>query len=188
MLREVFQWILATTPRSSISRCTGYVQSGATRVAKRRGSNCRNASIHLQESYGWPEISGGYGKTRRLLTPEEESILLWRCDILQCSGWLQAPEDVRILALEIVQKRDPDAKVGKDWIRNSLYKRHPEIMSRWSQQLDYIRVLRGSMGNYQAIKLFFNNVCHGHKSKSFHFINGALTVLFLPAHRPSGRA
>ena len=43
-----------------------------------------------------------YGKTRRLLTAEEESILLWRYDILQRSGWLQTPEYVRILALEIV--------------------------------------------------------------------------------------
>ena len=31
------------------------------------------------------------------------------------------------MALKIIQKRDPDAKVGKDWVRNSLYKRHPEI-------------------------------------------------------------
>ena len=99
-----------------------------------------------------------YGKTRRLLTAEEESILIWRCDVLQRSGWSQTPEDVRILALEIVQKRDPDAKVGKDWVRHSLYKRHPEIKLRWSQQLDRIRALRGSKGNYQAIKLFFDNV------------------------------
>ena len=99
-----------------------------------------------------------YGKTRRLLTAEEESILLWRCDILQRSGWLQTPKDIRILALEIVQKRDPNAKVGNDWVRNSLYKRHPEIKTRWSQQLDRIRALRGSKGNYQAIKLFFDNV------------------------------
>ena len=45
-----------------------------------------------------------YGKTQRLLTTDEESILLWRCDILQRSGWPQTPEDVRIMALEIVQK------------------------------------------------------------------------------------
>ena len=44
-----------------------------------------------------------YCKTRRLLTVEEESILLWRCEILQCSGWLQTPADVRALALEIVE-------------------------------------------------------------------------------------
>ena len=45
-----------------------------------------------------------YGKTRQLLTAEEESILLWRC------GWLQTPAEVRALALEIVQKRVPNAK------------------------------------------------------------------------------
>ena len=100
-----------------------------------------------------------FGKSRRLLTIEEESILLWRCDILQRAGWLQTPKDVRIMALEIIQKRNPDAQVGKDWVRNSLYKRHPEIKTRWSQQLDRIRALRGSEGNYLAIQLFFDNVC-----------------------------
>ena len=99
-----------------------------------------------------------YGKTRRLLTAEEESILILRCDVLQRSGWSQTPEDVQILALETVQKRDPDAKVSKDWVRHSLYKHHPEIKLQWSQQLDRIRALRGSKGNYQAIKLFFDNV------------------------------
>ena len=65
---------------------------------------------------------------------------------------------MQILALETVQKRDPDAKVSKDWVRHSLYKCHPEIKLRRSQQLDRIRALRGSKGNYQAIKLFFDNV------------------------------
>ena len=101
-----------------------------------------------------------YSKTRRLLTAEEESILLWRREILQCSGWLQTPADIRALALVILQKRDPNAKVGKDWTRNSLYKRHPEIKSRWSQQLDRVRALRGSKGNYQAIKQFLIMYVH----------------------------
>ena len=103
------------------------------------------------------EVGGGLQQNAAALTAEE-SILLWRCDILQCSGWLQTPEDARILALEIVQKRNPDAKAGKDWIRNSLYKRHPETKSRWSQQLDRVWALRGSKGTSQAIKLFFDNV------------------------------
>ena len=77
---------------------------------------------------------------------------------MQCSGWLQTPADERALALEIVQKRDPNAKVGKDWVRNNLYKRNPEMKSRLSQQLDRIRALRGLKGNYQAIKQFFDNV------------------------------
>ena len=62
------------------------------------------------------------------------------------SGWLHTPEDVRILALETVQKRAPGAK------------HHPEIKLRWGQQLDRVRALRGSKGNYQAIKLFFDNI------------------------------
>ena len=101
----------------------------------------------------------GYGKTRRLLTAEKVPILPWRCDILQRSGWLQTLEDAPISAPEIAQKRDPDAKVGKDWIRNSLHKRHPEMKLRWNQQLDRVRAFRGSKENCQAIKLFFDNVC-----------------------------
>ena len=100
-----------------------------------------------------------YSITQRRLTAEEESIVLWRCDTLQRAGWLQTPKDARILALEILQKRDPDGKIGEDWVRKSLYKRHPEIKARWSQQLDRIRALRGSKGDYLAIKHFFDNVC-----------------------------
>ena len=70
--------------------------------------------------------------------------------------WLATnPEDVRILALEIVQKPDPDVKVGKYWIRGGLCGRHPGIRLRWGRQLDFVRALRGSKGNYRAIKLFF---------------------------------
>ena len=61
-------------------------------------------------------LAEDYGKTRRLLTTKEESILLWGCDILQCAGWLQTPNDVRNLARGIVQKRDPDAKVGEGFV------------------------------------------------------------------------
>ena len=100
-----------------------------------------------------------YSITQRHLTAEEESIVLWRCDILQRAGWLQTPKDAQILALEILQKRDPDGEIGEDWVCKSLYKRHPEIKARWSQQLDRIRALRGSKGDYLPIKLFFDNVC-----------------------------
>ena len=68
-----------------------------------------------------------YSKTRQLLSAEEESILIWGCDVLQRSGWSQTPEGVRILALGTVQKRDPGAEVSRDWVRRSLYKRHREI-------------------------------------------------------------
>ena len=82
--------------------------------------------------------------------------MLWRCDILQR---VTNSKDVWILALEILQKRGPDGKIGEDWVRKSLYKPHPEIKARWSQQLYRIRALCGSKGNYLAIKLFFDNVC-----------------------------
>ena len=69
--------------------------------------------VEMAVSTFWHHMAGwrsaeDYSKVRRLLTMEEESILLWRCDILQRSGWLvvwlQTPEDVWILALKIVQK------------------------------------------------------------------------------------
>ena len=44
------------------------------------------------------QLAEDYGKTQRILATEEESILLWRCEILQYSGWLQTPADVRALA------------------------------------------------------------------------------------------
>ena len=97
----------------------------ATRDARRCGANCRNGSTHLQASYGGRGLrqntaafNGGGGINSAV---ERRHI--------QRSGWLQAPEDVRILALEIAQKRDPDAKVGGGWIRNSLYKRRESLMS-----------------------------------------------------------
>ena len=50
-----------------------------------------------------------YGKTPRLLIAEEVSILMWGCVVLKRPGWSQAPEDLWILAFEIVQKRDAGA-------------------------------------------------------------------------------
>ena len=67
-----------------------------------------------------------YSKTERLLTAKEESILLLRYGILQHASWLQLPKDARILALEIVKKRGPDAGVGEDWVRRSLYNDTPK--------------------------------------------------------------
>ena len=46
-----------------------------------------------------------YSIIQQHLTVEEESIVLWRCEILPRAGWLQTPKDARILALEILQKR-----------------------------------------------------------------------------------
>ena len=56
----------------------------------------------------------------------EESIFLWRC-----SGWLQTPEDVWVFALEIVQKRGPNAKVGKDWIHSELKRVSVKSVPSW---------------------------------------------------------
>ena len=123
-----------------------------------------------------------HAKTRRLLTAEEGSALPWRRDILQHSGRLQTPGDVRVMALEIVQRREPDAKAGKDWFRNSLYKRHPEIKLRWIQQLDRVRALHGSekLRDYQAIFDNIQIICDIRITSR--------QCYFLQAHRPSGKA
>ena len=45
-----------------------------------------------------------YGKTRRLLTAEE-SILMWRCDVLQRSGWSQNPGGCADKKIKRVQEK-----------------------------------------------------------------------------------
>ena len=141
-----------------LSRCPGYVQSVTVQDGKGCGGNCRNEGIHLQASYGWPEITQGLLDNtvtfngRRGIGCAVEMRYITACRLVTNS------KDVWFLALEILQKRDPDGEIGEDWARKSFYKPHPEIKARWSQQLDRIRALCGSKGNYLAIKLF-DNVC-----------------------------
>jgi len=52
-----------------------------------------------------------YGKTRRLLLDEEE-ILVWRSEILQCGGFPQSIRNVKATAEEILRKCEPAAAVG----------------------------------------------------------------------------
>jgi hypothetical protein len=95
-------------------------------------------------------------KSRRLLKEEEEEILIWRCEILQRAGFRQSIRDVRDLAEKILQKRDPTATVSPRWIDRCLYKHHPEVKARWSQQLDRLRARHGN--NFNALELFFEMV------------------------------
>jgi hypothetical protein len=94
-------------------------------------------------------------KSRRLLKEGEENVLIWYCDILQRAGFRQSIRDVRELA-KILQKRDPAGTVGPRWIDRCLYKHHPEVKARWSQQLDRLRARHGN--NFNALESFFEMV------------------------------
>lgn len=97
-----------------------------------------------------------YSKSRRLLTAEEEEVIIWRCEILQRTGFPQTTQDVRRIAESVLQKRDPDGRVGPRWVDQSFYTHHPEIKARWSQQLDNIRARKGN--NHKSLEMFYISV------------------------------
>ena len=94
---------------------------------------------------------------RQKLTPTEESFLVERCEQLGRLGFPLTVEEVRECALAIYRKRLPNGTLGKNWVRDSLYKRHPEVRSRFSKQMDYKRSICGNSPN--IINNYFNMVC-----------------------------
>lgn len=68
------------------------------------------SSVAFAHRMGGRRSAESYGKTWRPPMAEEKSILIWRCDILQCCGWLQTPADVRAFAHEVVQSRGETRK------------------------------------------------------------------------------
>ena len=83
-------------------------------------------------------------QSRQKLTPEEERFLVERCEHLGRCGFPVTVEDVRDHALHVYQQRLPEGRLGKDWVKDSLYHRHPEVRSKFSKQLDYKRRLCGN--------------------------------------------
>jgi len=61
------------------------------------------------------------------------------------------------IATSIVQKRIPNEKLGKRW-EVRFKKRHPEVKTRFSKQLDFIRNLRGN--DIQLIHHIFDEVSY----------------------------
>jgi len=97
------------------------------------------------------------GEKRQKLTPTEESFLVERCEQLGRLGFPLTVEEVRECALAIYQTRIPNGTLGKNWVRDSLYKRHPEVRSRFSKQMDYKRSICGNSPN--IINNYFDMVC-----------------------------
>ena len=61
-------------------------------------------STFKHRTCGWLSAAE-YGKTRRLLLDDKEVVLIWRCEILQCSGFPQSIRDITAIAEEILRKR-----------------------------------------------------------------------------------
>ena len=79
------------------------------------------------------------GQSRQKFTPAEERFLVEHCEHLRRCGFPVTVEHVREHALHVYQQWVPEGRLGKDWVKNSLYHRHPEVKSKFSKQLDYKR-------------------------------------------------
>lgn len=97
-----------------------------------------------------------YSKSMRLLNDPEEDQVIWRCTILQKAGFPQRIKSVHTMAEKILQKRRPEKNLGIHWVDQGLYKRHPEVKSRWSQCLEAVRVKAGN--DLAALEQFFQDV------------------------------
>ena len=130
----------ANNTASSLTAAAGVVgPAPSTIMHRRRGRKSRE-----EES-----------SNRQKLTPEEEKIAVDRC-YFRCR--LEFPAtiwQVCDIALSILQKRKPEETLGK-WWEVGFVRRHPDVKSRFSKQLDFIRNLRGN--NVELINHFFNEV------------------------------
>ena len=57
-----------------------------------------------------------------------------------------------MIAAAIVEPRKPGLALGRAWLE-SFYQRHPEIKTRYTKPLDYVRACKGD--NYLIVKMFF---------------------------------
>ena len=94
---------------------------------------------------------------RQKLLPEEERAVLDQCYFCCRLGFPPTIGQLRKIATSIVQKRILNKKLGKRW-EARFKKRHPEVKTRFSKQLDFIRNLRGN--NIQLMHHFFDEVSY----------------------------
>lgn len=80
---------------------------------------------------------------RQLLTPAEEQILVETCESLQDLGFPPAVYQIKEFAKELLARRGGKGKFTKFWWRN-FRRRHPEVCTKWSQQMDFVRVFQGN--------------------------------------------
>ena len=64
---------------------------------------------------------------------------------------------LREIATSVVQKRSPDEKLGQRW-EKAFKKRHPEVKTRFSKEIDFIRNIRGN--DIDLMNHFFNEVLY----------------------------
>ena len=82
-------------------------------------------------------------------------MVIKRCYFHYRLGFPPTIWQLREIATSVVQKRNPKAKLGQSW-ENSFKKRHPELKTRFSKQIDVIRNIRGN--DIYLINHFFNEV------------------------------
>jgi len=92
---------------------------------------------------------------RQKLLPEEERVVIERCYFRCRLGFPPTTWQLREIATSVVQKRNPEAKLGQSW-EKSFKKRHPEVKTRFSKQIDFIRNIRGN--DIDLMNYFFNEV------------------------------
>jgi len=81
---------------------------------------------------------------------------------------------LREIATSVVQKRNPDEKLGERW-EKPFKKRHPEVKTCFSKQIDFIRNIRGN--DIDLMNHFFNEVLY--IIPIFYFIVYFIYLLFI---------
>jgi len=104
------------------------------------------------------------GERRQKLWPEEERAVIDRCYFRCRLGFPPTVWQLREIATSVVRKRNPLETLGK-WWEEAFKKRHPEVKSRFSKQLDFIQNIRGN--DPQLMNHFFDEV----SLYLFHFIS-----------------
>src|SRR5205807_5900894 len=80
---------------------------------------------------------------RQKLTREEEDQVLERCYFRCRLGFPPTIWQWKDIAHWIVRKRNPNKTLGKTWEQN-FKRRYPEVKSRFSSQLDFVRNMQGN--------------------------------------------
>jgi len=111
---------------------------------------------------------------RQKLTPEEERAVIERCYFRCRLGFPPTIWQLHEIATTVVQKRNPGEKLGERW-EKSFKKRHPEVKTHFSKQIDFIRNICGN--DIDLMNHFFNEVLY--IIPIFYFIVYLIYLLFI---------
>ena len=123
----------------------------------------RQAAIRFRVTRSTLQNRANGGKSRQeahqdqqLLFPAEEEELTKAVLAHADRGFPVRIPDLERWALEIVQRRDPNIKaIGEKWYER-FFKRHPDIQTRWRQNMDRTRV---AAADPESLAAFYNLVC-----------------------------